>query len=154
MGNCQATADAAGVLIQHPSGRIERKPFQVTAGDVMVANPGHYVAAIYVASSKDGDGGVQTHLRLLRPQDLLNVGSSYRLISFEEVLREFSGKKYVNLSKVIAMQKSRAAQLDSRMEMEKQQSRAIKALGMEEESMRGLRRQSQWRPTLHSISEN
>ncbi|CAL4929636.1 unnamed protein product [Urochloa decumbens] len=108
MGNCQA-AEAAAVLIQHPGGgRTERAYWALSAGSVMAANPGHYVAAV-IATTQPAAGGdaasgsapvTVKHLKLLRPDDTLLLGRVYRLVSFEEVLREFASKRHVKLSRV------------------------------------------------------
>ncbi|CAN6290327.1 unnamed protein product [Urochloa humidicola] len=109
MGNCQAAA----VLIQHPGGgRTERAYWELTAGAVMAANPGHYVAAV-IATTQPASGAAAggdsasasatvtvKHLKLLRPDDTLLLGRVYRLVSFEEVLREFASKRHVKLSRV------------------------------------------------------
>ncbi|TVU48041.1 hypothetical protein EJB05_07663, partial [Eragrostis curvula] len=106
MGNCQA-AEVATVVIQHPGGegggRTERAYWALSAGAVMAANPGHYVAAVITSppdpNSSDGAAAVK-HLKLLRPDDTLLLGRVYRLVSFEEVLREFTSKRHVKLSRV------------------------------------------------------
>lgn len=111
MGNCQA-AETATVLIQHPGGgRTERAYWALSAGAVMAANPGHYVAAVITVPQPGGagDGAASAsasaaapvkHLKLLRPDDTLLLGRVYRLVSFEEVLREFASKRHVKLSRV------------------------------------------------------
>ncbi|GJN30608.1 hypothetical protein PR202_gb18927 [Eleusine coracana subsp. coracana] len=109
MGNCQA-AEVATVVIQHPGeGRTERAYWALSAGAVMAANPGHYVAAVITSppdpsSSSSGSGAAAAppvkHLKLLRPDDTLLLGRVYRLVSFEEVLREFTSKRHVKLSRV------------------------------------------------------
>ncbi|XP_068657086.1 uncharacterized protein [Aristolochia californica] len=103
MGNCQA-AEAATVVIQHRGGTVERIYWSLSANEVMSANPEHYVAAVTAAVSTNGMPVKQ--LKLLRPDDTLHIGHVYRLISFEEVLKEFSGKKYTKLSKLLSMQRS------------------------------------------------
>ncbi|KAG9152800.1 hypothetical protein Leryth_017633 [Lithospermum erythrorhizon] len=45
MGNCQAI-DNATILIQHPSGRIDKLYSPVNANQIMKTNPGHYVALL------------------------------------------------------------------------------------------------------------
>lgn len=45
MGNCQAV-DAAALVIQHPSGKIERLYWPVSASEVMRTNPGYYLSLI------------------------------------------------------------------------------------------------------------
>lgn len=104
MGNCQA-AEVATVLIQHPGeGRTERAYWALSAGSVMAANPGHYVAAVITSPPDPSSAGAAAppvkHLKLLRPDDTLLLGRVYRLVSFEEVLREFTAKRHVKLSRV------------------------------------------------------
>ncbi|KAG8073887.1 hypothetical protein GUJ93_ZPchr0006g45522 [Zizania palustris] len=113
MGNCQA-AEAATVLIQHPGGgRTERAYWAMSAGTVMAANPGHYVAAVITsppaASASSGAAPPVKHLKLLRPDDTLLLGRVYRLVSFEEVLREFASKRHVKLSRVTIKAKDEEA---------------------------------------------
>ncbi|XP_023529445.1 uncharacterized protein LOC111792303 [Cucurbita pepo subsp. pepo] len=45
MGNCQAI-DAATLVIQHPSGKVDKLYWPVTAREIMKMNPGHYVALL------------------------------------------------------------------------------------------------------------
>ncbi|GAB2223749.1 hypothetical protein Drorol1_Dr00004489 [Drosera rotundifolia] len=45
MGNCQAI-DAATLVIQHPSGKLDKLYWPVTASEIMRTNPGHYVALL------------------------------------------------------------------------------------------------------------
>uniref|UniRef100_A0ACD5TVE4 Uncharacterized protein n=1 Tax=Avena sativa TaxID=4498 RepID=A0ACD5TVE4_AVESA len=117
MGNCQAV-DAATVVIQHPGGaRTELAYFALPAGEVMAANPGHYVAAVITVPQTPAAGGATTkggatataapvkHLKLLRPDDTLQLGRVYRLVSFEEVLKEFATKRHVKLSRVMVKAK-------------------------------------------------
>lgn len=112
MGNCQA-ADAAAVVIQHPgSGRTELAYWSLPAGEVMAANPGHYVAAVITAPHTASEGGGAApvkHLKLLRPDDTLLLGRVYRLVSFEEVLKEFATKRHVKLSRVMVKAKDEVA---------------------------------------------
>lgn len=169
MGNCQAT-DAASVIIEHPGGKIEKIYWPVSANKVMVSNPGNYVALIITDSFKDesdvgagaGAGASHKHLKLLRPDDTLLIGHNYRLVSFEDVLMEFSGKSYVKLNKLISSQKAKGSSQESvqspfsssvvkecRSEMEKEAFDPNRALGF----TRSMRRRGQWRPALQSISE-
>jgi hypothetical protein len=87
MGNCQA-AEVATVVIQHPGeGLTERAYWALSAGAVMAANPGHYVAAVITSPpdpSSSGTGAAPVkHLKLVRPDDTLLLGRVYRLVSFE-----------------------------------------------------------------------
>ncbi|XP_020099558.1 probable cell wall protein PGA41 isoform X1 [Ananas comosus] len=128
MGNCQA-AEAATVVIQHPGGKTERVYWSVAASQVMAANPGHYVALIIttlpssssssssftalpssIRSSSRSSTTAVKHLKLLRPADTLRIGHTYRLVSFEEVLREFaSTKRQVKLSRLLVKHKEKPA---------------------------------------------
>lgn len=85
MGNCQAI-DAAALVIQHPSGRIERMYWSVSASEVMKMNPGHYVSLI-IPLPDDGEENSDdrtvrfTRVKLLRPSDTLVLGRAYRLVT-------------------------------------------------------------------------
>ncbi|KAK1324060.1 hypothetical protein QJS10_CPA02g00415 [Acorus calamus] len=147
MGNCQA-AEAATVVIQHTCGKVERIYRSVGASTVMTAHPGHYVAAVNVSRSASS-GELVKSLKLLRPDDTLLIDHVYRLISFEEVLKEFSAKKNVKLSRLMASkEKERRATVpeESANEVEREEEDI-------EVERRRARRQGQWRPALHSISE-
>ncbi|CAL9078425.1 unnamed protein product, partial [Musa textilis] len=123
MGNCQAS-DSAAAVIQHPDGRLETTYWPLSASQVMASNPGHYVAVIITvthsssssstsssdrrSSSRGGSGGGGNsvrYLKLLRPEDTLLLDHFYRLVSFEDVLREFGSKRRVRLSKLLAKKK-------------------------------------------------
>ncbi|KAI6695100.1 hypothetical protein NL676_022810 [Syzygium grande] len=97
MGNCQA-AEAAAVAIHHPTGtkveRIHCEPGALCrAPDSRLSSGG--------GSSKGESGSPSRQLRLLRPDDTLHIGQVYRLISFEDVLKEFAAKKCVKLGKLL-----------------------------------------------------
>ncbi|KAA8522587.1 hypothetical protein F0562_013052 [Nyssa sinensis] len=101
MGNCQA-AEAATVVIQHPGNKVERIYWSVSANEVMTLNPGHYVALVVTSpTAKSENGTPLKQLKLLRPDDTLIIGQVYRLISFEDVLKEFAAKKCVKLGKLL-----------------------------------------------------
>ncbi|KAG6470849.1 hypothetical protein ZIOFF_071929 [Zingiber officinale] len=98
MGNCQTT-DVVAVMIQHPDGRTEKANCPLSASHVMAANPGHYVAVIITlisqrrsssssASATADDRGekVVRYLKLLGPDEPLQLGHFYRLVSFEDVV--------------------------------------------------------------------
>lgn len=85
MGNCQAV-DAAALVIQHPSGKLERMYWPVTASEVMKLNPGHYVSLIIplpIAGEENSDDRTVrfTRVKLLRPTDTLVLGRAYRLVT-------------------------------------------------------------------------
>ncbi|KAI3451911.1 hypothetical protein Pfo_008576 [Paulownia fortunei] len=102
MGNCQA-AEAATVVIQHPGGNnVERIYWSVSANEVMSSNPGHYVALVIASPAEKTENGTPVkQLKLLRPDDTLLLGQVYRLISFEDVLKEFAAKKCAKLGKLL-----------------------------------------------------
>ncbi|PKU76770.1 Nucleobase-ascorbate transporter 6 [Dendrobium catenatum] len=73
---------------------------------VMSTNSGYYVAAVTCS----GGGGAETPVKyatLLQPDDSLHISQDYRLVSFEEVLRELGSKKRVRLSRIIQRRKER-----------------------------------------------
>lgn len=109
MGNCQAI-DAATLVIQHPSGKIERYYSPVSASHVMKTNPGHYVALLISTTTtttlcptnKDTENCPNnksdtknntnstnpirlTRIKLLKPTDTLLLGHVYRLITTQGV---------------------------------------------------------------------
>ncbi|ERN18602.1 hypothetical protein AMTRI_Chr12g239130 [Amborella trichopoda] len=156
MGNCQA-AEAATVVIEHPDGKIQRIYWSVSANEIMTLNPGHYVAAITVSpTAKSENGAPLRQLKLLRPDDTMHIGHVYRLISFEEVLKEFSGKKYARLSRLLSLQKKPRSngggerrETSSRSDSEKlpKPERDVHKSGTR------VARHGQWRPALQSIAE-
>ncbi|KAK9949175.1 hypothetical protein M0R45_004709 [Rubus argutus] len=102
MGNCQA-AEAATVILHHPANnKIERIYWSVSAHEIMTSNPGHYVALVVTSPTlKTENGAPVKQLKLLRPDDTLHIGQVYRLISFEDVLKEFAAKKSVKLGRLL-----------------------------------------------------
>ncbi|EOY20625.1 Uncharacterized protein TCM_011995 isoform 2 [Theobroma cacao] len=94
MGNCQAV-DAATLVIQHPSGKVDKFYWPMSASEIMRMNPGHYVAllistTLYHSSNNDKcpDNSANnvnpvrlTRIKLLRPTDTLVLGQVYRLIT-------------------------------------------------------------------------
>ncbi|KAL7608628.1 hypothetical protein Lser_V15G12656 [Lactuca serriola] len=101
MGNCQA-AEAATVVIVHPGYKIERVYWSISAREVMNSNPRHYVAQVLRSPVVRSDKGLPVkQLKLLRPDDTLLIGQVYRLISYEDVLKEFAAKKCMKLGKLL-----------------------------------------------------
>nr|XP_027192341.1 uncharacterized protein LOC101503782 isoform X2 [Cicer arietinum] len=114
MGNCQA-AEAATVVIHHPGNKIERIYWSVSAHQVMNSNPGHYVALIVSSPTlKSENGAPLKHHKLLRPDDTLLIGHVYRLISFEDVLKEFASKKCGKLGKLLKERGNHGVQMNHR----------------------------------------
>ncbi|KAL9667216.1 hypothetical protein QQ045_001565 [Rhodiola kirilowii] len=165
MGNCQAI-DAAALVIQHPSGRIERLYWQVNASEVMKMNPGHYVALIIplpVTVSGEDEKSDQkmvrfTRVKLLKTSDTLNLGHAYRLITSQEVMKVLRAKKQGKM-------KSRQREFDENIQTaqekqgkESQRSNA-KDTGHEMQRSRTLAtnsaisRSRSWCPSLQSIEE-
>jgi len=93
MGNCQAV-DAAALVIQHPSGKIERLYWPVSASEVMRTNPGHYVSLIIPLAVPPDQGQINqeqkavlfTRVKLLRPNETLTLGHAYRLVTTQGIL--------------------------------------------------------------------
>lgn len=177
MGNCQA-AEAATVVIQHPGNKIERIYWSVSAHVVMNSNPGHYVALVLsspTSSSKSQNGTPLKQLKLLRPDDTLLLGQVYRLISFEDVLKEFASKKCGKLGKLLKERGGNGVQMkhrDSRVPNPSPSSKSdfdptkveqeihqMRSNGSSSNSNnKGVGRHlisggGQWRPALHSIAE-
>ncbi|CAJ2644960.1 unnamed protein product [Trifolium pratense] len=171
MGNCQAI-DAAALVIQHPSGKIERLYWSVSASYVMRANPGHYVSLIMpLPQEQEGHNSnnnevnkavLFTRVKLLKPEDTLTLGHAYRLITTQEVERVLRVKKRRTHGKTVEGVEM--------VELEKENS-ACENEGMLDtgkmyQPMRADRRRlkvgstnpaalrlKSWRPSLQSISE-
>lgn len=95
MGNCQAI-DAATLVIQHPSGKVDKLYWPVPASEIMKMNPNHYVALLISTTVRPSDAAIDggrnendriqnqikvTRIKILRPSDTLILGQVYRLIS-------------------------------------------------------------------------
>ncbi|KAK9285527.1 hypothetical protein L1049_024722 [Liquidambar formosana] len=170
MGNCQA-AEAATVVIQHPGNKIERIYWSISAHEVMSSNPGHYVALVVTSPTAKSENGMPLkQLKLLRPDDTLLIGHVYRLISFEDVLKEFAAKKSVKLGKLLkersglGMEKKRESggpnpksENCGSVKVEQEICRLGSSVGSSSSS-RGVGRLhggggGQWKPALQSIAE-
>ncbi|KAI3713003.1 hypothetical protein L1987_71573 [Smallanthus sonchifolius] len=160
MGNCQA-AEAATVVIVHPGYKIERIYWSVSARDVMNSNPGHYVAQVLKSPVvKTVNGLPVKQLKLLQPDQTLLIGQVYRLITYEDVLKEFAAKKCVKLGKllvaggVLEPEKKHTAGAPASVPI----NGAVKN-GSNRRRGNGGRKQhqsnggGQWKPALKSISE-
>ncbi|KAK9064510.1 hypothetical protein SSX86_015892 [Deinandra increscens subsp. villosa] len=157
MGNCQAV-DAAALVVQHPSGKIERMYCSVTAGEIMKMYPGHYVSLIIPlpgAENHDGSGNKTvrfTRVKLLRPSDTLVLGRAYRLVTSHEVMKVLRAKRQAKMNK-------------KRPEIMENHGEEETSSGLENSSQvmahdRTIRQRSgsfskskSWRPSLQSISE-
>lgn len=92
MGNCHAV-DPVSATVEHPDGKVEKLYFSSSARQLMLQHPGHYVALLPPPPPPSPDGSVvhvKRKLKLLPPDSMLNVGSCYKLVSFEDVLSELS----------------------------------------------------------------
>ncbi|KAI7754410.1 hypothetical protein M8C21_000458 [Ambrosia artemisiifolia] len=107
MGNCQAI-DNASLIIQHPTGKVEKMYSTISAAEVMKLNPSHYVALLltttvrHVATTKETNHGHVkanpqpvrvTRIKLLRHTESLTVGHIYRLVTTQEVMKGLMAKK-------------------------------------------------------------
>ncbi|KAF5449849.1 hypothetical protein F2P56_030252 [Juglans regia] len=170
MGNCQAI-DAAALVIQHPSGKIERMYWPVSASEVMKTNPGHYVSLIIPLPVPEEENKEQktvrfTRVKLLRPTDTLALGHAYRLVTTQEVMKVLRAKKHAKTK-----QQQQESDGKSQTVPEKQQRSGCEAEGksdmektsqvMKHERQRvrtpstnsAVMRSKSWRPSLQSISE-
>lgn len=176
MGNCQA-AEAATVILHHPANnKIERIYWSVSAHEIMTSNPGHYVALVVTSPNlKTENGAPVKQLKLLRPDDTLLIGQVYRLISFEDVLKEFAAKKSVKLGRLLRDRGGLGLELkkkdlgapnpnsksdknnSTKMEHEEAHRVGSSSSGGGSSSSRGMARShggvGQWRPALQSIAE-
>ncbi|XP_061369653.1 uncharacterized protein LOC133312469 [Gastrolobium bilobum] len=109
MGNCQAI-DSATLVIQHPSGKVERFYSPVSVSRVMKTNPGHFVALIIsttLCPTKDiencpnnkNDTNTNpvrlTRIKLLKSTDTLVLGQVYRLVTTQEAMKGLREKKKI-----------------------------------------------------------
>ncbi|XP_057806797.1 uncharacterized protein LOC131021563 [Salvia miltiorrhiza] len=165
MGNCQA-AEAATVVIQHPSGgKVDRIYWSVSASEIMNANPSHYVAQVVATGAVAAENGAPIkQLKLLRPDDTLVIGQVYRLVSFEDVLKEFAAKKCVKLGKLLKergpfdLQRKRNSNRQSacvKTEVNHDSSGSVSGSGSSRGGVGRVHSSGggQWRPALQSISE-
>ncbi|KAJ8769345.1 hypothetical protein K2173_002549 [Erythroxylum novogranatense] len=174
MGNCQA-AEAATVVIQHPGNKIERIYWSVSAHEIMNSNPGHYVALVVTSPTMRTENGMPLkQLKLLRPDDTLLIGQFYRLVSFEDVLKEFNEKKCAKLGKMLKNSEGHGTEMKRKDSVRPDSSPVDKPENnqnsIEEERellgvggnggirSRGVGRHyigggGQWKPALQSISE-
>ncbi|KAM0058882.1 hypothetical protein Hdeb2414_s0005g00175261 [Helianthus debilis subsp. tardiflorus] len=151
MGNCQAV-DAAALVIQHPSGKIERMYWSVTVSQVMKMNPGHYVSLIIplpgTENDQDGSGNKTvrfTRVKLLRPSDTLVLGRAYRLVTSHEVMKVLKAKRQAK-KKENHSEDEKTSRLENTSQVMTHE-RTIK------QRSGSFSRSKSWRPALQSISE-
>ncbi|KAK7386906.1 hypothetical protein VNO78_27274 [Psophocarpus tetragonolobus] len=169
MGNCQAV-DAAALVIQHPSGRIERLYWSVSASEVMRTNPGHYVSLIIPLAVPEGQNQehkavLLTRVKLLRPNETLTLGHAYRLVTTQEVVKALKAKKHAKMKKsqvntVESMQIVQLAKAGSDGENGGmlETENLYKAMRADRyklmSSTQAALKLKSWRPSLQSISES
>ncbi|XP_020541353.1 uncharacterized protein LOC105649846 isoform X2 [Jatropha curcas] len=175
MGNCQAI-DAAALVIQHPSGKIERLYWPIPASEVMRLNPGHYVsviiplppppATVTSADHKDNKSVQFTRVKLLRPSDTLALGHAYRLVT-TQVMKVLRAKKHAKMKRQqqpesvqkLQMAESEKKSSDCEAGNKPDEERDHQATKHERHRPRtpsinsATLRSKSWRPTLQSISE-
>ncbi|KAK6123394.1 hypothetical protein DH2020_042870 [Rehmannia glutinosa] len=121
MGNCQAI-DSASLVIQHPSGKVDKMYWPIAANEIMKMNPGHYVALLLTTTlysstaaataaagatgNKNCNSNVNnnkntplriTRIKLLRPTETLVLGHVYRLVTSQEVMKGLLAKKQAKI---------------------------------------------------------
>ncbi|KAK1553783.1 hypothetical protein Q3G72_003579 [Acer saccharum] len=177
MGNCQAI-DAAALVIQHPSGKLERLYWSVPASEIMRMNPGHYVSLIIplpVSGDQDDNNHDQktvrfTRVKLLRPSDTLALGHAYRLVTSQEVMKVLRAKKYAKTKRQQQQQESVESLQSEAQEKQSSLAETEGVSGGDENTFQATKHESHrprtssstnpaamrpksWRPSLQSISE-
>ncbi|XP_004489881.1 uncharacterized protein [Cicer arietinum] len=170
MGNCQAV-DAAVLVIQHPCGKIDRLYWPVTASEVMKTNPGHYVSLIIPLPLQPQEQNQEenktvrfTRVKLLRPNETLNLGHAYRLITNQEVMKVLKAKKHAKTRKTeedtVQLEKQ-GSDFETKKREESDQGKTYQGGRAERQRQRGgstnlaaVQRSKSWRPSLQSISES
>ncbi|KAL2939219.1 Succinyl-diaminopimelate desuccinylase [Bienertia sinuspersici] len=166
MGNCQAV-DAAALVIQHPSGKVERMYWSITANEVMKMNPGHYVSLIIPLPMTDDEAGPTTtntkktvrytRVKLLRPTDTLVLGRAYRLVTSQEVKKVLIAKKKAKMNeKGLESDKLQATVGQDRDVKRGELERISQGSDYDRQRLisRSMNSRSKtWRPSLQSISE-
>ncbi|MCE2055177.1 hypothetical protein HAX54_042100 [Datura stramonium] len=165
MGNCQAV-DAAALVIQHPSGKIDRMYWPMTASEVMKMNPGHYVSLIIPLPISDDENSDHktvrfTRVKLLRPTDTLVLGRAYRLVTTQEVMKVLRAKKHAKMKKnqpELQENQRSSCELEAGNSVESDNNKAMRHGHRQRPGTTNLAaaaaRSKSWRPTLQSISES
>lgn len=165
MGNCQAV-DAAALVIQHPSGKVERMYWPVKANEVMKTNPGHYVFLIIPLSLSDSEKAAPTapsdkkkavrytRVKLLRPTDTLILGHAYRLVTSQEVKKVLKAKKLAKAKMNEMGLGTDKPQMDRREQPESEENNEAPKQDRQKLRSGSMNSRSKtWRPSLQSISE-
>ncbi|KAJ6765233.1 hypothetical protein OIU74_024002 [Salix koriyanagi] len=164
MGNCQAV-DAATLVIQHPSGKVENFYWPVIASEVMKMNPGHSVALLLSTSLYPANNNGEcpaattttnstplrvTRIKLLRPTDTLVLGQVYRLITTPEVMKVLCAKKQARLKKNEPESEERPERVKDNQVRKNERSRPKTTAST---NSAAIARSRTWQPSLGSISE-
>ncbi|KAF9673873.1 hypothetical protein SADUNF_Sadunf10G0069000 [Salix dunnii] len=174
MGNCQAI-DAAVLVIQHPSGKIEKLYCPVSVREVMRMNPGHYVSLIIPLPVSGDQENVKTaqftRVKLLRPSNILALGHAYRLVTAQEVMKALQAKKYAKLKGqqqqesdgknksqlLVAPEKKRSSYCETKKKSNIEKDYKVPKHERHRHRMPSINsaslRSKSWRPSLQSISE-
>ncbi|CAK8536981.1 unnamed protein product [Lathyrus sativus] len=164
MGNCQAV-EAAVLVIQHPCGKIDRLYWPVTVSEVMKTNPGHYVSLIIPLPVLPEEQNQEqktvkfTRVKLLRPNETLNLGHAYRLITNQEVMKVLKAKKHAKSKKT--QEDAVLSGYETKKGEESDQGNTYQGGRTERHKQRGgstnpaaVQRSKSWRPSLQSITES
>ncbi|MCD7447695.1 hypothetical protein HAX54_032888 [Datura stramonium] len=180
MGNCQAI-DNATLLIQYPTGRVDKLYWPVTANEIMKMNPGHYVALLLTtttvcpptnpssaSTAQKNNTSVTntgtnipvriTRIKLLKPTDTLVLGHVYRLITTQEVMKGLWAKKYSKMKhqQLVSGDKSTDKSTNSQSKnglVTRSDLDNSKQVKQEKHRSSTGTKPRTWHPKLHSISE-
>ncbi|KAK7317205.1 hypothetical protein RJT34_01227 [Clitoria ternatea] len=172
MGNCQAI-DSATLVIQHPSGKVEKFYAPVSATHVMKTNPGHYVALLIsttLCPTKDKGHNYKntnpvrlTRIKLLKPTDTLVLGQVYRLITAQEVMKGLRERQKAKMRQNMSESGHKPDLVKEKIRLEKE--KATTSLEDNQVTKHERSRPSNnnvggataktrfWQPSLQSISE-
>ncbi|KAL3628693.1 hypothetical protein CASFOL_027739 [Castilleja foliolosa] len=180
MGNCQAI-DNASLVIQHPSGRVNKMYWPIGVSEIMKMNPGHYVALLLTttlySSPVAAAGGVGaatgkiinsissvnndkntplriTRIKLLRPADTLVLGHVYRLVTSQEVMKGVLAKKQSKTKQKISSEFEAVIRKNHEMEKTKQaKHERYMSRNKTQVISSAVSKSRAWQPSLKSISE-
>ncbi|CAL5203351.1 unnamed protein product [Lathyrus oleraceus] len=180
MGNCQAI-DAATLVIQHPSGKVERFCSSMSASQVMKMNPGHCVALLIsttmypnrdIQNCPKNNNGAKinmdpvrlTRIKLLKPNDTLLLGHVYRLITTQEVMKGIREKKQAKMRQNMSeaahkpdlVKEKKPIKFDTKYNKETKHERARAKTSSSSNNVASVTVTAKtrfWQPSLQSISE-
>ncbi|GFQ03522.1 hypothetical protein PHJA_002496000 [Phtheirospermum japonicum] len=178
MGNCQAI-DNASLVIQHPSGRVDRMYWPIGASEIMKMNPGHYVALLLTttlysspaaaATDKNSISSVNnnkntplriTRIKLLRPTDTLVLGHVYRLVTSQEVMKGVLAKKQAKTKHGNIMTEKISSEFEAVIRKNHEMEKTKQAKHERHRSRNNTQvinsavsKSRAWQPSLKSISE-